>query len=49
MKKVLVGVITLFLVIGLFAAVGYTAYRIGYNQGTQATVSGDTSPLESVS
>jgi hypothetical protein len=45
MKKVLLGVISLLLVIGLFAAVGYTAYRVGYNQGAQATVSGDTSPL----
>ena len=45
MKKVLLRVITLLLVIGLFAAVGYTAYRIGYNQGMQTTVSGDNSPL----
>ena len=45
MKKVLLGVITLVLVIGLFAAVGYSAYRVGYNQGTRTTVSGDTSPL----
>ena len=45
MKKVLLGAISLLLIIGLFAAVGYTAYRVGYNQGTQATVSGDASPL----
>ena len=45
MKKFLLSVITLFLVIGLFAAVGYSAYRVGYNQGTHTTVSGDTSPL----
>ena len=45
MKKFLLSVITLFLVIGLFAAVGYSAYRVGYNQGTQTTASGDTSPL----
>jgi uncharacterized membrane protein len=45
MKKVLLGVITLLLVIGMFTAVGYTAYRVGYNQGMQAKVSGDTSPL----
>jgi len=42
MKKVLLGAITLFLVIGLFAAVGYSAYRVGYNQGVEATAGGDT-------
>jgi len=45
MKKVLLGAITLLLIIGLFAGVGYTAYRVGYNQGTQTTANSDNSPL----
>jgi len=45
MKKVLLGAITLLLIIGLFAGVGYTAYHVGYNQGTQTTANSDNSPL----
>ena len=41
MRKVLLSFIAAVLVIGLFAAVGYTAYRVGYNQGAQATAGGD--------
>ena len=42
MRKVLLSLIAAVLVIGLFAAVGYTAYRVGYNQGAQAAAGGDT-------
>ena len=42
MRKVLLSLIAAVLVIGLFAAVGYSAYRVGYNQGAQATAGGDT-------
>lgn len=42
MRKVLLSLIAAVLVIGLFAGVGYTAYRVGYNQGAQATAGGDT-------
>src|SRR6266498_973888 len=45
MRKILLSIVSLVLVIGLFAAVGYAGYRIGYNQGTQATTSGNTLTL----
>ncbi|HEX9838097.1 MAG TPA: hypothetical protein VGA72_02055 [Anaerolineales bacterium] len=45
MRKVLLSLIAAVLVIGLFAAVGYSAYRVGYNQGAQATDAGDTPPF----
>jgi hypothetical protein len=42
MRKVLLSLIAAVLVIGSFAAVGYSAYRVGYNQGAEATAGGDT-------
>jgi hypothetical protein len=42
MRKVLLSLIAAVLVIGSFAAVGYTAYRVGYDQGAEAATSGDT-------
>ena len=36
MKKVLLTLFVVLLVLGLFAAVGYTGYRFGYAQGVQS-------------
>ena len=41
MKKVLVTLLATVLVLGLFAAVGFTGYRFGYAQGVRATANGD--------
>ena len=41
MKKVLLTILTLIVVLGLFAATGYAGYRFGYVQGAQLTASGD--------
>lgn len=41
MKKVLLGLLAVIVVVGLFAAVGYTGYRFGYVQGVQAAANGD--------
>ena len=41
MKKVLLTLLVTILVLGLFAAAGYTGYRFGYAQGVQATANGD--------
>jgi hypothetical protein len=51
MRKVLLSLIAVVLVLGLFAAVGYSAYRVGYDQGAQAAAGGDTTlfrPFEDV-
>ena len=42
MKKVLLTLLAIVLVLGLFAAVGYTGYRFGYAQGVQTAANGDT-------
>lgn len=42
MKKVLLALLAVVLVLGLFAAVGYTGYRFGYAQGMQTAGNGDT-------
>lgn len=45
MRKVLLSLIAAVLVIGLFAAVGYTAYGFGYAQGAQVTANGEVPQL----
>jgi len=42
MKKVLLTLLAVVLVLGLFAAVGFTGYRVGYAQGVQTADGGDT-------
>src|SRR5512134_2343188 len=37
MKRILLALLTVVVVLGLFAAVGYTGYRFGYAQGIQTT------------
>src|SRR5215213_3188827 len=45
MKKVLLTLLAVIVVLGLFAATGYTGYRFGYAQGMQTTAnSGSTGP-----
>ncbi len=41
MKKVLLTLLAVIVVLGLFAAAGYTGYRFGYAQGAQVTANGD--------
>ena len=41
MKKVLLTLLTIVVVLGLFAAVGFAGYRIGVMRGTQITANGD--------
>jgi len=41
MKKVLLTVLALIVVLGLFAAAGFTGYRVGYARGLQGTANGD--------
>ena len=41
MKRVLLTLLAVFLVLGLFAAVGYTGYRFGYAQGIRDTADGE--------
>ncbi len=41
MRKVLLGLLTVIVVLGLFAATGYAGYRFGYAQGIQVTANGD--------
>lgn len=43
MKRVLLTLLAVVLVLGLFAAVGFTGYRFGY-AGAQATANGDAPP-----
>jgi len=38
MKKVLVTLLTIVVVLGLFAAVGFAGYRVGYMQGARAQI-----------
>ena len=42
MKKILLTLLVVILALGLFAAVGYTGYRLGYAQGVQTAATGDT-------
>jgi len=42
MRKLLLGIISAVLIIGLFAGIGYAGYRIGYNQGAQAAGGGES-------
>ena len=42
MKKVLLILLTIVVVLGLFAAAGYAGYRIGYMRGAQLTINSDT-------
>jgi hypothetical protein len=44
MKRLLLTLLGIVLVLGLFAAAGYTGYRFGYAQGAQAAVNGNASP-----
>ena len=37
MKRILLSLLAIVLVLGLFAAVGFAGYRIGYAQGAQGT------------
>jgi hypothetical protein len=46
MKKILLSLLIGIVVIGLFAAAGYTGYRFGYAQGVQTTANGDDARLE---
>jgi len=41
MKKILLTLFTVIVVLGLFAAAGFTGYRFGYAQGVQAAANGD--------
>ena len=41
MKKILLTLVAVVLVLGLFAAVGFTGYRFGYAQGVQTAANGD--------
>ena len=41
MKKVLLTLLAVIVVLGLFAAAGFTGYRFGYAQGVQGTANGD--------
>lgn len=41
MKRVLLSLLAVIVVLGLFAAAGFTGYRFGYAQGARATVNGD--------
>src|SRR6266508_1779225 len=42
MKKVLLTLLTVLVVLGLFAAAGYAGYRIGFMRGAQITANGAT-------
>ncbi len=42
MKKVLLSLLAVIVVLGLFAAAGYTGYRIGYAQALQTGANGNT-------
>jgi hypothetical protein len=42
MKKVLVTLLTVIVVLGLFAAAGYAGYRFGYMRGAQITANAGT-------
>ena len=41
MKRVLLTLLAVVVVLGLFAAAGFTGYRFGYAQGARAAVNGD--------
>lgn len=41
MKKVLLTLLAVVVLLGLFAAVGFTGYRFGYAQGARVSVNGD--------
>ena len=43
MKKVLLTLLTVIVVLGLFAATGYAGYRFGYMRGAQTTANGNPS------
>ena len=43
MKKVLLTLLTVVLVLGLFAAAGYAGYRFGFMRGAQTTANGNPS------
>jgi uncharacterized membrane protein len=40
MKKILLSLLAVIVVLGLFAATGYTGYRMGYAQGMERTADG---------
>ena len=42
MKRILLSLLAILVVLGLFSAVGYAGYRIGYAQGIQSTANGDS-------
>ena len=41
MKRILLTLLAVVLVLGLFAAVGYSGYRLGYAQGAQSSGDGE--------
>ena len=41
MRRFILTLLAVILVLGLFAAVGFTGYRFGYARGVQATANGD--------
>jgi hypothetical protein len=41
MKRVLLTLLAVFVALGLFAAVGYSGYRLGYTQGIHDTADGE--------
>lgn len=45
MKRMLLTLLAVILVAGLFAAAGYTGYRVGYVQGVQESTSSDAPQL----
>lgn len=48
MKRILLSLLAIVVVLGLFAAVGYSGYRLGYTQGVQgaqSTANGDAPQL----
>ena len=42
MKNVLLSFLVAVILLGLFAAVGFSGYRFGYSQGVEATSNGET-------
>jgi len=45
MKRTLLTLLAVVVVLGLFAAAGFTGYRVGYAQGMQATANGNMPEL----
>ena len=44
MRKILLSIFAIVVIAGLFAATGYTGYRLGFTQGAQSAGNGDEIP-----